>query len=118
MIKVSWGQGAPSVGYLGEVQWVINDRVLYHLMSLSASDMITDRVRAIVVSKIRAVGTLTQSRSYAGKQDLISSRRYFYQQKIDRFLEDPMRFADTQSVNLPPGSPIGSHELLGCGWNE
>ena len=118
IIQASWGKGSPSSDYLGEIQWVVNDRVLHHLIKLSTSEGLTDRVRALVVYDIRGIRNLTQSKAFGGGDKIISSRRYFYQQKIDRFLEDPDRFVDTPSLNVPPGSPIGSHGLVGCGWYE
>ena len=114
IFAVTWKAPRES-GYSAEIQRVVNNVVLYDLMTLANDPNAATQVRATALLK------LSELRDWLGKQpgqDEGWHAAYFYGgEQIKRFLADPKQFDIPKPVVLPDGMPIGADDDWDGGWN-
>ena len=103
-------------GYNGEIANIVDDVVLYDLMSLSANEHATDEVRAIASLKLHGLKDWLNTPS-SGRQVISNQAHIFFASKqIELFEKDPKHIDLTAPMEPPDGPPIGSMGMLDCDW--
>jgi len=92
--------------YKSEVQQLINERVLIHLMNLAVND------KSFLQVKVRANNAINTIINYKREFAPYSSH---YEMMINEFREHPEKFKIENTPKIPDGSPIGS-DL--CNYNS
>jgi hypothetical protein len=91
-----------STAFAAEIRNVVDDVVLYDLMSLAANEKTSDEVRAIAASMLHDVKVWLNS---TGSSE---ASTFFAVQKIDQFEKDPKLIDLTPPAEPPDGPPIGA----------
>jgi hypothetical protein len=93
-------------GYKGELQLLVDNLTLKHLLSLAANPKNADNVRGEGLVTINNLKYWLQSQlgdakgKWLGELDLALAR-------IDAFSKDPDKFVVEPALEMPPGAPIG-----------
>ncbi|WP_456438687.1 zinc-dependent metalloprotease [Psychroserpens sp.] len=95
-----------SDSYMNEVQQLINERVLIHLMNLAAND------KSLLQVKVKANNAINSLISGISESTPYSSH---YEMMVNEFREHPEKFKIEVTSKIPDGSPIGS-DL--CNYNS
>ena len=104
LIAATW-RAPRATGLAAEVQKVVEDVVVYHLMSLEKNESAPAQVRAIVSQKLEHLRA-----SLAGKADAHSQ---YEAARIKQFQQSPKEFAMPKPAEPPPGQPIGCEDFSG-----
>jgi hypothetical protein len=107
LINTSWGQNSPD-GYMGSVHRTVKHVVLKNMFELAASNSASPLTKAIVHDKLidlKVQLSLNMNESPDSKYGVYL---------IDQFFANPSEFETKDAPAPPPGSPIGSDELLYC----
>nr|WP_321245502.1 zinc-dependent metalloprotease [uncultured Psychroserpens sp.] len=96
--------------YKDEIQQLINERVLLHMMNLAISDQSIFQVKAKANDAINLV-----LRDYLANKKKPSAYASQYGMIIKEFREHPEKFKIENAPKIPDGSPIGSGF---CNYNE
>ncbi len=88
--------------YLSNIQIIINQTALKHLMQLAQSEDIFPQVSAIVNAKIR------DYQSYLKKQKNLSAVQKEQIRQIEMYFNHPDQKIEIDQIGIPDGSPIGS----------
>ena len=122
VIQSTW-QAKSGNGYPGEIQRVVNNVVLYHLMVLAANEKAVPQVRAIAFLKLDELKTwLTTSKPKIKKDPNQFAEYVFAISQISQFQENPEKLRISKPGDPPAGSPIGADQSFdersgwGCGW--
>lgn len=111
IIDDTWERGFRSgTNYEDEIQFVVNRRVMIHLMRISQDEDASGQTRAWAWEKLKSLKSYLENPPLSQK----SHKQAHYQFHIDeikRFLEDPKEVKLPKAPELPDGSPIG------CGVN-
>lgn len=108
VIKASW-HNKLSKNYYGSIQKVVNYLVVTNLVKLHASGQSNPLTKAIVLEKLVELKELLIER----ENDPIALQAVLM---IEGYINDPAEFNAPQSLNPPPGSPIGSGPMLYCNF--
>src|SRR5579859_2557242 len=95
-------------GYAEQINYVVDDVVLYDLMALADNDKASDEVRAVAVLRLH---TLKEWLDSAGGGKGIATERahtFFASRQIEQFEKDPRRLDLTPPTEPPDGPPIGA----------
>ena len=115
VLNATW-KAPHSKGYNGEIANIVDDVVLYDLMSLSANEHATDEVRAIASLKLHGLKDWLNTPS-SGRQVISNQAHIFFASKqIELFEKDPKHIDLTAPMEPPDGPPIGSMGMLDCDW--
>jgi hypothetical protein len=114
VIDATWKSPHP-IGYNGAIANVVDDVVLYDLMSLAANDHASDEVRAVASLKLHEMKNWLNS-----PQNEVPDHAhiFFAFSQIEQFEKDPKHMDLTPPVEPPDGPPIGSMGSLDCDWNQ
>jgi hypothetical protein len=107
ILEVSFGQ-IHKDKYKNEIQELINERVLLHIMNLAVSDQSLFQVKAIANAALNSLlnnSFLNKNPSYVLQ----------YQMMIKQYREHPEKFKIENAPKIPDGSPIGSDF---CNYND
>ncbi|MFT5848149.1 zinc-dependent metalloprotease [Psychroserpens sp.] len=97
-------------GYKDEIQQLINERVLLHIMNLAVSDQSIFQVKAKAND---AINSLVSDYLVNKKKPSLYAAQYAM--LIKEFREHPEKFQIENAPKIPDGSPIGSGF---CNYNE
>ena len=105
LLAQTW-KAAPSPGYPGALQTVVNNLTLKYLLQLGADNRAAASVRG---QALLAIDDLQEwMRAKARKaQAPQRANLLFGLAQIDRFKTDPTKFTPPPAVDMPPGAPIG-----------
>ncbi len=113
IIEFTWKKTYES-GKLAEIQRVVNNVVLYHLMSLAADERNAPQVRAIAFAKLDGLNRWLKGQinrkidSLSFTEDANQRAHFIYASgKIDLFQKDPTKITLPAPLYPPPGPPIG-----------
>ena len=101
-IYLPWNEKKPKdphANYYTEIQQIINNNVLAHIMNLAVSDKVYFQVNAIANEALKEI---------AQKIDFNNSYAVQYKLLIDQFFKNPEKFKLQIAPKIPDGSPIGS----------
>lgn len=95
-------------GYKGQIANVVDDTVLYDLMSLAANSRAGDEVRAVASLELQGLHDWLNSPS-GGRQTIQDQAHVaFASQQIEQFQKDPKKIDLTPPDEPPDGPPIGT----------
>lgn len=114
VLNASW-KSKHAVGERAEVQRVVDNVVLYHLMSLAANESARAQVRAIAWSKVEELKNWLTQQLKTTREANQQAHYAFALSQIKLFQEDPKKIALPRPADPPPGQPIG---MDWCGWGE
>jgi hypothetical protein len=122
IIQSTW-KSTHGTGYYGEIQRVVDNVVLYHLMSLAVNEDATSQVRAIAFLKLDELKNWMIRNKKKGKKDENQHAHYVFAiSQITQSQENPEQSLFTKPIEPPAGSPIGTERSnsdpmrWGCGW--
>ena len=106
LILTTW-KSDPQSGYDGEIQRVVNQVVLNHLMKLAADKNAMPQVCAVVGLKIDDLKNWLGKHIKRAKDN--NQKAHYFQAKsiIERFQNDPDNFHLPEPLPIPNGAPIG-----------
>jgi hypothetical protein len=111
LLKATWKM--PEMrGYEGEIQRVVDEVVLYHLMTLAANGQTAPQVRAAAFAKLADLERWLDTVTGQGSEAAIA-QRIFALARIRQFLKEPGKVLATKPIDPPPGEPIGSRDECG-----
>jgi hypothetical protein len=105
-VGATW-KGSHGTGYDAEIARVVDNVVLYDLMTLAANEQATDQVRAIASLKLDELKSWLTKTGQESKEEE-RAHLFFAVQQIQRFQKDPKSIGLTPPVEPPDGPPIGS----------
>ena len=115
LIDQTWGL-ALADGYKGELQVVVNNQVLSHLIRLAANTNTSAGVRG---QALYALDYLKRSidGKFAGAKPTQKANMLFALSQFETFKADPNQFKMPEAAEMPPGAPIGmpGMDFLNCG---
>jgi hypothetical protein len=101
----TWKAPLPE-GYKGELQILVDNVVLKHLLSLAADPKNGENVRGEALLKISELAEWMGA-ALAGAGPKQKSALYFGLAQIKEFDKDPNKFVPDPVLEMPPGAPIG-----------
>jgi hypothetical protein len=107
LISSTW-KTSPQSKYFQEIQRVVDNVVLFHLMSLAVSDKTTGQARAIAYLKIKKLKKWLNKQISKTKDETQQVHYLYAVSQIEQFQKDPDQFKPFAPVEPPAGSPIGS----------
>jgi len=114
IIAATWKTPHPS-GYQGEIARVVDDIVLFNLLSLATNDQATTQVRAIAS---QTAGTLKEWMLH-NKLSIVDTSEQahvlFAIKQVEQYQKDPKKLDLTTPSEPPDGPPIGDDEDF-SGW--
>jgi hypothetical protein len=114
LLSATW-KAPPQAGYAGEIQRIVNDVVLYHLIGLAAGEKSSGQARALTYLKLDQLKQWLVRQDKKQMDDRERAQHELAIARIQRFQKDPAPPALVKPLEPPPGQPIGSAES-GCGW--
>ncbi len=113
VIAFTWKSPFKS-GKFAEIQRVVNNVVLYHLMSLASEERNAPQVRALAYAKLDELNAWLKQQVHRGidEKPFVSDpnqRAHFMyaSAKIELFQKDPTKIPLPVPLSPPPGAPIG-----------
>ena len=97
-------------GYHAELQRVVDDAVLYQLMSLANNTAASSQARAIATLKIAGLRDWLNKRVKQTKDESQQAHFAFALSQIRMFEQDPKQLNLPRALDPPDGPPIGSME--------
>jgi hypothetical protein len=107
LVDFTWN-AAEKEGLNGELQKVVDNVVLYHLMGLAVYEGAAPQVRAVARWKIDELGASLAGK--AGAAASVNRRAHFLNglALIEQFHKDPSQLKLPVPLSAPPGAPIGN----------
>lgn len=93
-------------GYKGELQILVDNLVLKHLLSLAANTHAGENVRGEALLKISEL-TVWMGSHVVGASPKQKAALYFGMSQIKEFQDNPGKFQPAEPLDMPPGAPIG-----------
>ena len=101
-------KAAPATGYAAEIQRVVDQTVLYDMITLASDANAANQARAIATFKLEELRKWLASEN---SQDESWRAAYFFAaEQIKLFQSDPKKFDLTKPAIPPDGQPIGDDE--------
>jgi len=93
-------------GYKGELQRMVNNLTLKHLLGLAADNGTAENVKGQTLLKVHELQTWMKSQlvTAAPKQ---KAALYLGLLQIEEFEKEPSKFQPAPALEMPPGAPIG-----------
>lgn len=107
VIDFTW-KSSPQQGYHGEIQRVVNNAFLVHLMRLTFDDTASSQVRAVAALKLEELKNWLSSRLALVKDRDYKAHFFYAASQIELFQKDPKGFKLPELLSPPPGAPIGN----------
>jgi hypothetical protein len=108
VLSATW-KAPHGTGYAEQINNVVDDVVLYDLMSLAANEKASDEVRGVAALKVHALKAWLDSTGQA-KQTAAPAHTFFASRQIEQFEKDPKRLELTPPAEPPDGPPIGASD--------
>lgn len=106
LIESTWGSGSQT-GYHAEIQRVVDNLVLHHLIVLAANETAAGQVRAIAFHELDLLKTRLTRQIERETDRSQRAHRLFAISQISQFQEDPTQIKTYKPVDPPAGPPIG-----------
>lgn len=106
VLNSTW-KASRHAGYYGEVQRVVEDMVLVHLMALAANEDASEQVKAVACLKIDELKNWLEANSKNLKTEPQQAHYLLALRKISQFEKEPEKFKKPELLSPPAGSPIG-----------
>ena len=102
LIQSTWKSGHGS-GYYAEIGRVVDNVVVYNMMSLGANENAATQVRAIALLKLEELKNWLRERLDTTEDESQRAHFRFAILQIERFLQDPAEVTYTKPLEPPPG---------------
>jgi hypothetical protein len=109
VLAASW-KSLHAEGYMGQIDNVVDDVVLYDLMSLSANERAGGEVRAIASQELHKLHDWLNAPPDGRPAISDQAHIAFALQQIEQFEKDPKKIDLTPPAEPPDGPPIGTDE--------
>lgn len=93
--------------YYNEIQNVVKNNTLKHLMKLSNDKKAYPQVQAIAYNSLQKISALLQSQNDNALNKIYN---VYYVKQIENFMANPKDYKPMPSPKIPDGSPIGSFQ--------
>lgn len=104
-------------GYRGEMQRVVDNVTLYHLMGVAANEGALTQVRAVASAKLDELKSWLNRQLKTARDSNQRAHLAFAVSQVALFQQDPKKIVLTRPAEPPPGQPIGMEENWGwCDW--
>ena len=105
IISATW-KAPVRPGYQGELQVLVDNIVLKHLLMLAADTHAAENVRGDVLLKVSELAEWMGA-TQVGAEVRFKAALYFGLSQIKEFDKDPGKFVPEPVLEMPPGAPIG-----------
>ncbi|HLY62306.1 MAG TPA: zinc-dependent metalloprotease [Terriglobia bacterium] len=120
LIDSTW-KSKPESGYMAAAAQVVDNTVLFDLMSLAADESAAAQVRAVASLKLDELKGWLNGEAKNLKDESRRAQITFALVQIERFQKDPKQMNLTKPPEPPPGQPIGDMDFEFFdgreGWN-
>ncbi|HXQ97156.1 MAG TPA: zinc-dependent metalloprotease [Candidatus Limnocylindrales bacterium] len=106
ILALTW-QAPHAAGYAGQIQNVVNQVVLYDMMTLAADQNAGSQARAIATFKLNELKKWLDGQASTGGDGDWRAACFYSAEQIGRFQKDPKQFDLTRPTVPPDGMPIG-----------
>lgn len=110
LIDSTWKSNSES-GYKAATQQVVDNIVLFDLMSLAADESAAAQVRALASLKLDELKIWLGARAKSTKDESRRAQMAFAISQVERFQKDPQQMNLTKPPEPPPGQPIGDMDF-------
>ena len=107
LLSSSWYSEHGS-GYHAELQRVVDESILYNLMSLANNDGASTQVRGIAMLKITGLKAWLEKKMKQTRDEDQKAEFVYALSQIRKFEQDPKQLNLTKPLDPPDGSPIGN----------
>ncbi|HZS71255.1 MAG TPA: zinc-dependent metalloprotease, partial [Candidatus Acidoferrum sp.] len=107
IVNATWKAPSGS-GYSAEIRRVVDNAVLFDLMSLVSNERASAQVRAVASFRLHALREWLNSAPSGASDSAEQAHLFFAAQQIELFEKDPKRIEMTPPAEPPDGPPIGS----------
>lgn len=98
-------------GYRGEIQKIVDNLVLNHLIRLAANPSASSQVKSIANFKIEGLKISLKDMLEDEENEALCAHYYYATNRIEQYQQNPERFKIQEPVKIPAGSPIGSNQI-------
>lgn len=109
MLDETW-KAPMQPGYKGEMQVLVNDLTLKHLLMLAANTRTAENVRGEALLKVHELKEWMIGK-LASADPKQKANIYFGLSQISEFEQTPDHFQPDAALEMPPGAPIGSSPM-------
>jgi len=109
VLAATW-KAPHAAGYLGEVARVVDDVVLYDLLTLAANDRATQEVRAVASLEAEQLRGWLQGAKAAAADTAQRAHLAYAAAQIEQFQKDPAKLQLPPPSEPPDGPPIGDDQ--------
>ncbi|WP_299754744.1 zinc-dependent metalloprotease [uncultured Pontibacter sp.] len=99
-------------GLQEQVQLQTEQVILTHLMALAHNENASYQARAVATATLNDLKNYIETRLRTNKQGAYHAHLTFALERLNRPVSEQVQ--PSKALDLPPGSPIGSGEVLGC----
>jgi hypothetical protein len=117
LINTTWKAAPQSSGYNAEMQRVVDNVVLFHLMSLAANDEAAVQARALAWLKLDELKKWLEQQVQATPEESRRAHCLFAVNQISQFQLHPEQKRLTPPVEPPAGPPIGTEQTMFCDFD-
>ncbi|QKJ30192.1 zinc-dependent metalloprotease [Mucilaginibacter mali] len=110
MIDQTWKATLPT-GYKGQLQILVNNLVLKHLLMLAADARTGENVRGEALLKVHELKDWMTGKLPAAETKQ-KAALYFGLSEIEEFERNPDKFQPEPALEMPPGAPIGMPGMM------
>jgi len=114
-IATTW-KSPRATGYGAEIQRVVNNVMLYDLITLALNNNAADQVRGIAALKLNELRTWLTAQLPSVSDESWRAHYFFALSQIKQLQEDPKQLNLTRPNEPPEGQPIGSVPL--APWDD
>ncbi|WP_276496354.1 zinc-dependent metalloprotease [Pontibacter litorisediminis] len=111
LIQSTW-KSRREKGLQEQVQLQTEQIVLTHLMALAHNQDASYQARAVATATLHDLKQYIETRLRTNKQGPYHAHLLFALERLNRPVTEEVR--PSKTLDLPPGSPIGSGEVMGC----
>lgn len=113
LVNATW-KAAPVLDYPAEIQRVVDNVVLYHLMALAANEAAAAQARAIAWSKLDDLKNWLATANQQTRDESMKAHDLFAAAQINQFQNNPKELHFAAPLTPPAGQPIGMDEEDWC----
>jgi hypothetical protein len=111
LVDRTWKVPLPA-GYRGELQLLVDNLTLKHLLSLAADPRHADNVRGEALLTVNNLKYWMQAQ-LGGAKGKWAGALAFGLAQIEEFSKSPDKFVTEPALEMPPGAPIGMPDMFG-----
>ncbi|GAB3818289.1 hypothetical protein GCM10028895_15350 [Pontibacter rugosus] len=111
LIENTW-KGRHQEGLQEIVQLQTEQLVLTHLQALAHNESASYQARAVATAALKDLKGFIESKQRSIKQDAYQAHLALAMERLSRPFSEEVK--PSRPLDLPPGSPIGSGEVMGC----